>query len=186
LTHGPIEFPAEGLVDDAIRLRLRVDADIPAMVKACQDEAIQRYTVVPANYSEANAREFGRRTALALADGTALSLVIADADTDNLLGTVALRRVGTEGERWSVGYWVAPWARQRGVATAAVRIITAFGFDELGARQIELLAEPENAASVGVAERAGFRREGLLRDNIVIKGVAHDVFMYTLLPPAPG
>jgi RimJ/RimL family protein N-acetyltransferase len=65
-----------------------------------------------------------------------------------------------------------------------VRLITAFGFDELGASRIELLAEPENAASVAVAERAGFHREGLLRDSIVIKGVTHDVFMYTLLPPA--
>jgi RimJ/RimL family protein N-acetyltransferase len=186
VTPEPIEFPVEGLVGDAIRLRLRTDADIPAMVEACQDPAIQRYTVVPENYTDANAREFGRRSAIALANGTELSLVITDADNDELLGTIALRRVGAEAGRWSVGYWVAPWARRRGIATAAVRLITAYGFTELGAREIELLAEPENAASLAVAERAGFRRGALLPDHIVIKGSTHDVFMYTLLPPDPG
>jgi RimJ/RimL family protein N-acetyltransferase len=183
VTHEPIEFPVEGLVGDAIRLRLRADADIPAMVEACQDPAIQRYTVVPADYTEANAREFGHRSAIALTNGTELSVVITDRETDELLGTIALRRVGAEAGRWSVGYWVAPWARRRGVATAAVRLITAFGFAELGAREIELLAEPENAASLAVAERAGFRRGQLMPNHIVIKGSAHDVFMYTLLPP---
>ncbi len=184
MTPEPIEFPVEGLVGDAIRLRLRADADIPAMVEACQDEAIQRYTVVPDNYTEANAREFGRRSAIALADGTELSVVITDRETDDLLGTIALRRVGADAGRWSVGYWVAPWARRRGIATAAVRLITEFGFSELGASEIELLAEPENAASLAVAERAGFRRGPLLPNHIAIKGSTHDVFMYTLLPPS--
>jgi RimJ/RimL family protein N-acetyltransferase len=182
---GAIEFPVEGLVGEAIRLRLRADADIPRMVEACQDPAIQRYTTVPDSYGEHHAHEFGRRSALALAEGSELSLIIADVDSDDLLGTIALRRVGSGGEHWSVGYWVAPWGRRRGVATAAVKLITAFGFEELGAREIELLAEPENVASQRVAEAAGFQRGELLRNRIVIKGVAHDVLMYTLLPLAP-
>jgi RimJ/RimL family protein N-acetyltransferase len=186
LTPGPIEFPVEGLVGDAIRLRLRTDADIPTMVEACNDPAIQRYTVVPADYTGENAREYGLRSALALAEGSALSLIIADSETDALLGTIALRRIGSDGGRWSVGYWVAPWARRRGVATAALKVITAFGFKKLGAQEIELLAEPENIPSQRVAEAAGFQRGELLRNRIVIKEATRDVFMYTLLPPGPG
>jgi ribosomal-protein-alanine N-acetyltransferase len=81
---------------------------------------------------------------------------------------------------------VAPRARGKGVATAAVRLISRFGFEELDAARIDLLAEPENVASVRVAEGAGFRRERLLRDEIVIKGEAHDVFLYSLLPGEPS
>jgi RimJ/RimL family protein N-acetyltransferase len=186
LNYQPIEFPVVGLVGNGVRLRLRCDADIPAFVEACQDPAIQRYTTVPGRYSEVNAREFGRRSAMSLVDGTELSTVIADAESEDLLGTIALRRAQHEPDRWSVGYWVAPWARRRGVATTAVRLITAYGFDDLGAQRIDLLAEPENVASVQVAERVGFTRHALMRDNIVIKGKAHDVFMYTLLPPTPA
>jgi RimJ/RimL family protein N-acetyltransferase len=186
LSSAPIEFPVEGLVGDSIRLRLRADADVPAMVEACRDPAIQRYTTVPASYTEANAHEHGRRSALSLANGTALSLVIADVHTDELLGTIALRRVGPEDGHWDAGYWVAPWARRRGVATAALRLITRFGFEELGVRQIELLAEPENVASLRVAEGAGFIRGPLQRGAINISGEVHDGYLYTLLPPAPG
>jgi RimJ/RimL family protein N-acetyltransferase len=184
LTFEPIEFPVVGLVGDAIRLRLRSDADVPRIVAACQDPAIQRYTVVPANYERVHALEYGRVAATGMAEGTGLSLVIADVESDELLGTVALRAEPKDGGRWSVGYWVAAWARRRGVATSAVQLIAAYGFDELGAERIDLLAEPENVASVRVAEGSGFRRERLLPHGIVIKGTPRDVFMYTLLPPA--
>jgi RimJ/RimL family protein N-acetyltransferase len=186
LNPAPIEFPVEGLVGDSIRLRLRADSDTPTMIEACRDPAIQRYTVVPENYDEANAAEHAQMSATGLAEGTGLHLVIADLESDDLIGTIALRRVGANTERWSVGYWVAPWARGRGIATAAVGLITRFGFDHLGVREIELLAEPQNAASTAVAERAGFQRGPLLRNHIVIKGTPHDVFVYTLLPPATG
>jgi len=186
LSYESIEFPVEGLVDDAIRLRLVADADRAAIVEACQDPAIQRYTTVPERYGDINAREFARQSALGFADGTAVTLVIVDATTDQLLGTIALRRVQAERGRWSVGYLVAPWARGKGVATAAVRLISRYGFEELDAARIDLLAEPENVASVRVAEGAGFQRERLLRDEIVIKGDAHDVYMYSLLPTEPS
>jgi RimJ/RimL family protein N-acetyltransferase len=186
LNSAPIEFPVEGLVGDAVRLRLRTDADVPAMVEACNDPAIQRYTVVPENYDEASARDYAQMSSTGLAEGTGLHLVIADVDEDGLIGTIALRRIGAEPGRWSVGYWVAPWARRRGVASEALRLITRFGFDELEAQVIELLAEPENLASQRVAEAGGFTRGPLLRNRIVIKGSAHDVLMYTLLPPAPA
>jgi RimJ/RimL family protein N-acetyltransferase len=113
-----------------------------------------------------------------------VSLVIADVDSDDVLGTVALVRGAADPGRWSIGYWVAPWARRQGVATAAVRLLSRFGFDELGVQRIELLAEPENVGSVAVAEAAGFHRDGLMRDEIAIKGERYDAFMYTLLPPA--
>lgn len=178
----PIEFPVEGIVDERIRLRLACDADHPAVVEACQDPAIQRYTTVPDRYGDANAREFARQVALGFAEGSALTLVIADPDSDALLGTIGLRRIPTDSGRWSVGYWVAPWARGRGVAAHAVRLLSRYGFEQLGATRIELWAEPENEPSLRVAERAGFQREGLLRAYIAIKGRRHDVFMYSLLP----
>ena len=42
---GPaIEFPVEGISDGSVRLRLRADADTPAIVAACQDPEIPRWT----------------------------------------------------------------------------------------------------------------------------------------------
>jgi RimJ/RimL family protein N-acetyltransferase len=53
---------------------------------------------------------------------------------------------------------------------------------ERGLGRLQLIVEPDNLASIRVAERAGFRREGRLRDYIELKGSRRDVYMYSLLP----
>lgn len=55
-----------------------------------------------------------------------------------------------------VGYWVAPWARGRGVATAATRAVTRWAIEELGAKRVTLEAASTNYASQQVALNAGF------------------------------
>jgi len=55
---APIEFPIGGISDGEIRLRLRTDADNPAIVEACRDPDILRWTRVPDSYDEATAVEW--------------------------------------------------------------------------------------------------------------------------------
>ena len=59
----PIEFPVEGLEDGSVRLRLRSDADLPAIVAACQDPEIPRWTRVPESYGVPEAREWAGEAA---------------------------------------------------------------------------------------------------------------------------
>ena len=95
-------------------------------------------------------------------------------------GAIGLRlpaeRVG------DVGYWLASWARGRGVATRALRLLCAWAFDSLDLARIQLHTLPDNDASQRVAERAGFRREGLLRSWTEMKGRRVDLVMFSLLP----
>ncbi|HEX8632193.1 MAG TPA: GNAT family protein, partial [Catenuloplanes sp.] len=82
--------------------------------------------------------------------------------TDRLLGGIGLDRVAPARQQAEVGYWVAPWARRRGVATAAVRTLSSWAFaGEL--RRLELVTDWENTASQRVALAAGFHREGVRR-----------------------
>ena len=53
----------------------------------------------------------------------------------------------------------------------------------LGLERLELLAHPENTASVRLAERAGFTREGLLRRYRRRHGVLEDLVMFARLAP---
>jgi RimJ/RimL family protein N-acetyltransferase len=161
--------PAEG----GIELRPFTEADVPALVEACQDPEIPRWTRVPTPYGEADARAFvaGHPNIHAFA--------VVDAETGELLGSVGF---GLAGEaRGEFGYWVKREARGRGVASRALRLAARRAVAEHGLRRLQLVVEPENQASIRVAENAGFRREGLLRKYIEIRGERPDVYMYSLL-----
>jgi RimJ/RimL family protein N-acetyltransferase len=158
------------LEDEAIALRPLSEEDVPALVAACQDPEIPRWTSVPSPYTEEDARAF-------LGDSDGVSAIV-DPRTEELLGTIGWRWVDGNVQ---LGYWVKREARGRGVATHALRLLSRWAFAELGAARIQLLTEPENRASQRVAEKAGFRREALLRSFVDLRGRRPDVYMYALL-----
>ncbi len=61
-----------------------------------------------------------------------------------------------------IGYWVGPWARRRGVATAALRALSVHAFGH-GLERLELLTHWDNPISQRVALAAGYQREGVRR-----------------------
>ena len=60
-------------------------------------------------------------------------------------------------------------ARRRGVALAAARLVVRWAFEEVGVERLEILTYPGNAASQALAEKLGFRREGLLRGFLAVE-----------------
>ena len=69
----------------------------------------------------------------------------------------------------AVGYWLLPAARGRGLATAAVRLISAWARRDLGLATVRLKTAPDNERSQRVAERSGFRRVGNDGEDIVFE-----------------
>ncbi|HEX6460004.1 MAG TPA: GNAT family N-acetyltransferase [Thermoleophilaceae bacterium] len=154
-------------------LRRWREEDAPRVAEICQDPEIPRWTNVPSPYTEDDARAFIRG-----ADDRARAIV--DAGSGELLGAVGLRfpddGVG------EVGYWLGAHARGRGVATRAVKLMCRWAFDEFSLGRMQLHTLPGNEASERVAERAGFTREGVLRQFAVMKGERRDITMFSLLP----
>jgi RimJ/RimL family protein N-acetyltransferase len=162
------------LEDGDIALRPYTEDDVPAITAACQDPEIPRWTSVPSPYTEEDARRFVR----GLEDVYAFAVV--DTATDELLGSVGF---GLEADgRAGFGYWTRKEARGRDVASRALRLLTRWAAREHGLARLQLIVEPANVASQRVAEKAGFRREGLLRSYIALKGTRRDVYLYALLP----
>jgi RimJ/RimL family protein N-acetyltransferase len=185
-----LEFPAGGLTDGVVALRLPADADAERIAAACRDEAVARYTTLPAAYEAEHAAEWMRRGLAGMATGSELHLVVADAGTGGLLGTITLHEISRATGRAVAGYVTAPWARGRGVARRALRLVSRFAFEELRLARVELAIEPGNEPSRAAAKAAGFREEGLLRSYMEVAGARRDMVMYSLLPgdldrPAP-
>jgi RimJ/RimL family protein N-acetyltransferase len=175
-----IVLPGEPLTAGPTRLRPWRDSDVAAVTAACQDPEIARWTRIPENYTESDARAFLLYRYDALTAGVTAPFAIVSAD-DRLLGSVSLLRLDWPQLRGEVGYWLAPEARGGGHATRAVRLICAWGFASLGLERIDLLAAVENASSQRVAERAGFTREAVLRSYMRGKDGDLDMVAFGLL-----
>jgi RimJ/RimL family protein N-acetyltransferase len=175
-----IVLPAEPLLEGPTVLRPWRDSDVRAVAEACQDTEIARWTSVPENYSEADARAFLLYRHDALLAGTTAPFAIVSR-RDQLLGSIALMRIDWSNARAEVGYWLARWGRGEGHATRALSQICGWGFSRLGLGRIELFAATGNLASQRVAERAGFVREGVLRGYMRAKEGQQDMVAYALL-----
>jgi RimJ/RimL family protein N-acetyltransferase len=94
---------------------------------------------------------------------------------------MALVNLKLDEQEAEAGYIVASHARGRGVATRALRLLTAWAFDELPLERIELLIDVANSPSEIVAERCGYTREGVLRWTYLKPGLRSDTIVYSKL-----
>jgi len=176
-------FPVPPLAGGAVLLRPWGEADVPGIVLAFSDQVMQRFSWRTAPYTETEARGFFAEQEEARLRGEGLSFALVEPlDQDVVLGAVSLSEVRLDQGCAAVGYWLAPGARGRGVATHAVRLLAGWAFAELGLARLELTCGPDNEASQRVAERCGFSREGLLRSHVPFKGARRDSVIYSLLP----
>jgi len=94
---------------------------------------------------------------------------------NNLVGQITMGGVMYGALRGAhIGYWVDRNYANRGFTTQAVKLVTAFGFSQLGLHRMEINVRPENAASCRVAEKAGFVIEGQRKAFLHIDGAWRD------------
>jgi RimJ/RimL family protein N-acetyltransferase len=179
-----LPFPAPPLSDDIVRLRPWRDSDVAAKLAVFRDPDVHRFAwPLTTTYTEADARRSLVEKEQARRRGEELGLALVEPLDDGIvLGGGSLHAVDLEQGRAAVGYELAPAARGRGVATRAVRLIARWAFEELGIARLELTCGPDNHASMRVAERCGFTREGLLRSHMPFKGGRRDTVVFGLLP----
>ena len=80
----------------------------------------------------------------------------------------------------TIGYWVGAGFAGRGLTPTAVALATDHVFFTAGLHRMEICIRPENAPSLRVVEKLGFRYEGLRRRYIHINGDWRDHFCFGL------
>lgn len=81
----------------------------------------------------------------------------------------------------SLGYWIAERSAGLGITPTAVSLATDYCFFSRGLHRMEICIRPENAASLRVVQKLGFRYEGLRRKYIHINGDWRDHFCFALV-----
>ncbi|MFE2378055.1 GNAT family N-acetyltransferase [Streptomyces sp. NPDC059398] len=168
-----IEITGEGLV-----LRDWTESDLAAMPDLFDHPDIAYWTPIVSPFDDTAARARLERDRQMRGEGTTILLAIT-LDGHRPLGEVMLRRVPRGAE---IGYVIGPAHRGQGLAARAVRLMSAYAFDQLGVGQVILELEAENHASIAVATTTGFSQLDIPLINGEEKGRPYSLQTWGLLP----
>jgi RimJ/RimL family protein N-acetyltransferase len=181
--------PESPLSDGVVTLRPWGLDDVPAIAAACDEPEIARWMhQVPSPYTERDAREYVLSTQAMWRERRGGVFAVIETKTGEAVASCAVHVIDPELENVEVGYWTAAHARGHGLTTRAVKLIAGWALNDLGAERVQLRADVRNIASLRVAEKAGFLREGVLRAAgfNAREGRRIDYAIFSLLPGEVG
>ena len=76
----------------------------------------------------------------------------------------------------NLGYWLTPQACGKGLATAICEALKKLAFSQMNLHRLECYVEPNNKASIRVAERIGGVKEGLCKKRVF----GRDALLYAI------
>ncbi|HEX5012912.1 MAG TPA: GNAT family N-acetyltransferase [Candidatus Limnocylindrales bacterium] len=160
------------LSDGVVRLRTAEERDTEAIAAGIVDPDVVRW-IGPPEGSAADVLALNRRRA---ARGSP-TFCVCEGD-DRCVGLVWMNRNADDPSSGSIGYWLLPAARGRGLATRAVRLLAAWAQGPGSVVRLRITADADNAASRAVAERSGFREfERRVRVDAAGRGAQHVVYI---------
>ena len=153
----------------------------PAITAMLDDPDLLRFTRVPDPPPDGFARQWVARYQAGRADGSREAFAALD-ENGALVGLAFAPEIDVVAQEAELGYAVAPQERGRGVATAILRELTRWAFEECGLLRVRLLIDSANAASLEVARRNGYLHEGTMRCSFVKAGAPRaDVTLWSRL-----
>lgn len=118
-------------------------------------------------------------------DGSREGFAAVDA-AGTFVGLGVVPHIDREAGEAELGYIVSRQARGRGVGSAILRLLTVWAFAELDAKRLFLVIDVDNHASLRIAERCGYQREGVMRSIHVKDGQRADAVLWSRLPSDPA
>lgn len=135
-----------------------------------------------AGYGRAEAMRFLRDSGAAWAEGRAFDFAIRSRlEPDRHLGNISVWPTSQRERSGEIGYWIRSDATGAGVATEAAARVTDVAFAELGMHRVTLRIAVGNRASERVAEKLGYVHEGLLREEVLVRGTWLDHTLWAML-----
>ena len=119
--------------------------------------------------------------------GKVVQMIICDMAGDTPLGSVYIRDIDRQHQKAEYGIFIGEEsARGRGVGTAAARLMLDHCFHKEKLHRIYLRVFASNERAIRSYEKAGFVREGLLREDVCIDGQYRDIIWMAAINPDPG
>jgi ribosomal-protein-alanine N-acetyltransferase len=167
-------------VDGRIVLRQLSAADRDEFIaRALASEALHRRWINVPTTSES----FGKYLA-GFDQPTAVGFVVRLRTTNAMAGFVNINRIERAFEKGTLGYGAFVPHNRHGYMAEGVAQAVHYGFERLGLHRLEADIEPENTASLRLAERVSLRKEGFSPALIKINGKWRDFERWAIINPA--
>lgn len=177
LTGGPGDLGVKIDCGPCVLRRWR-EGDEPSLVRHADDYEVWRRLRdrFPHPYTRADAEQW-----IALARQQDPQTHFAIEVRGEAAGGISLL-LGSDVERRSaeIGYWLGRAFWGKGIATAAVRALTAHGFEAFDLTRIFAVPFAGSSASIRVLEKCGYVREGTMRRSAIKEGVVLDQALYAV------
>lgn len=116
--------------------------------------------------------------------GKVVQMIICETKDDTPLGSVYIRDIDRRHNKAEYGIFIGEEsARGRGIGTAAASLMLEYCFREEKLHRVYLRAFASNARAIRSYEKAGFAREGLLREDVCIEGEYRDIVWMAAINP---
>jgi RimJ/RimL family protein N-acetyltransferase len=112
---------------------------------------------------------------------SSVHLIMVDRERGKMVGSIGVFHADWEVRSAEIGYGVRSDERGKGYASEALAAVARWLLTDVGIQRAWLTANTDNVASVRVAEKAGFRREGILRRAAKEDDGLHDQALFSLL-----
>jgi RimJ/RimL family protein N-acetyltransferase len=172
--------------DEPIRLRPIEEADLDILRRFDTDPST-RGPYLASGFRSPQVRRRRWEEDGWLGDDSALLAVALPDGT--LVGIVSWRTIKTGGPEagcLEIGALLFPEHRGKGLGTAAQRLLAEYLFATTLVNRLQAITDVENLAEQKALERAGFRREGIMRGLAFDRGRWHDGVLYARLRNDPA
>jgi ribosomal-protein-serine acetyltransferase len=181
-----MELSQEPLLTGRFVLRPFRRRDVEALTDAVRSSITDLHEWLPwahLAYGRVEAGHFIRESIKAWKETRAYDYCIRNShDEQGLhLGNVSIWFVSRGFRTGEIGYWVRSDHAARGIATEVTARLAQVGFDQLKMHRIVLRIAVGNRASERVAEKLLFTREGILREELKVRGSWLDHTVYSML-----
>lgn len=164
-----------------IYLRLMTYDDTDSIVAWRNSDAVRRNFIYRELFTREGHENWIRNV---IEQGKAVQTIICNSADDKPLGSVYIRDIDRHHNKAEYGIFIGePEGRGRGVGTAAARLMLRYCFEEEKLHRVYLRALSDNIAAIRSYEKAGFMKEGYLRDDVCLDGVYRDIVWMAAVNP---
>lgn len=162
-------------------LRRMILEDVPDVFAYASDSEVARYTTWEAHATVEDSRRFVEWVLEQYATVQVAPWGVVHKGERKLIGTCGFVTWFPRHARAEVAYAIGRRYWNQGLTTDALREVIRFGFERMGLNRIEARCMPENVASERVMQKVGMTFEGLLRQQMYVKGRYDDLKLYSIL-----